>query len=131
MMDARVQPFLDKVREMAEKTGDAASCAADAARKKAAELAGVTKANLQIFDLNTECDVLFKEMGRMVYAVHCGEDVSNEEMDQKLAAVDAKRQKIAALRETLAGTGDTVACPHCGRACGRGDAFCAGCGGAL
>lgn len=130
-MDAKVQSFLDKVKDLAEKTGDVASCAADAARKKATELAGTTKINLQIFDLNTECDVLFKEMGRMVYAVHRGEDVSNEEMDQKLAAVDAKQEKIAALRQSLAGMKSIVVCPHCGKACGREDAFCPGCGGAL
>lgn len=130
-MDAKVQSFLDKVKDLAEKTGDVASCAADAARKKATELAGTTKVNLQIFDLNTECDVLFKEMGRMVYAVHRGEDVSNEEMDQKLAAVDAKQEKIAALRQSLAGMKSIVVCPHCGKACGREDAFCPGCGGAL
>ena len=130
-MDAKVQSFLDKVKDLAEKTGDVASCAADAARKKATELAGTTKINLQIFDLNTECDMLFKEMGRMVYAVHRGEDVSNEEMDQKLAAVDAKQEKIAALRQSLAGMKSIVVCPHCGKACGREDAFCPGCGGAL
>lgn len=130
-MDAKVQSFLDKVKDLAEKTGDVASCAADAARKKATELAGTTKVNLQIFDLNTECDVLFKEMGRMVYAVHRGKDVSNEEMDQKLAAVDAKQEKIAALRQSLAGMKSIVVCPHCGKACGREDAFCPGCGGAL
>nr|WP_300185186.1 hypothetical protein [uncultured Agathobaculum sp.] len=130
-MDAKVQSFLDKVKDLAEKTGDVASCAADAARKKATELAGTTKVNLQIFDLNTECDVLFKEMGRMVYAVHRGKDVSNEEMDQKLAAVDAKEEKIAALRQSLAGMKSIVVCPHCGKACGREDAFCPGCGGAL
>lgn len=130
-MDAKVQSFLDKVKDLAEKAGDVASCAADAARKKATELAGTTKVNLQIFDLNTECDVLFKEMGRMVYAVHRGEDVSNEEMDQKLAAVDAKQEKIATLRQSLAGMKSIVVCPHCGKACGREDAFCPGCGGAL
>lgn len=130
-MDAKVQSFLDKVKDLAEKTGDVASCAADAARKKATELAGTTKVNLQIFDLNTECDVLFKEMGRMVYAVHRGEDVSNEEMDQKLAAVDAKQEKIATLHQSLAGMKSIVVCPHCGKACGQEDAFCPGCGGAL
>ena len=123
-MDIRVQSFLDKVKDMAGKTGEAASCAADTARKKATELAGATRLNLQIFDLNTECEVLYKEMGRMVYDLHRGAEVSNE-------AVDAKQEKIAALREQLAGMKTIVVCPHCGRTCSREDAFCAGCGGAL
>ena len=95
-MDIRVQSFLDKVKDMAEKTGEAASCAADTARKKATELASATRLNLQIFDLNTECEVLYKEMGRMVYDLHRGIEVSNEAMDGKIAAVDAKQEKIAA-----------------------------------
>lgn len=130
-MDIRVQSFLDKVKDMAEKTGEAASCAADTVRKKATELASATRLNLQIFDLNTECEVLYKEMGRMVYDLHRGIEVSNEAMDEKIAAVDAKQEKIAALREQLTGMKTLVVCPHCGRTCSREDAFCAGCGGAL
>ena len=52
-MDAKVQSFLDKIKVMAEKTGKAAGRAADAAGKKATELASATRINLQIFDLNT------------------------------------------------------------------------------
>lgn len=130
-MDAKVQSFLDKVKVMAEKTGKAAGRAADVAGKKATELAGATRINLQIFDLNTECEVLYKEIGRMVYELHRGSEVSNDEMDEKIAAVDAKQEKIAALREELAGMKTIVACPHCGKTCSREDAYCSGCGGAL
>lgn len=130
-MDAKVQSFLDKIKVMAEKTGKAASRAADVAGKKATELAGATRINLQIFDLNTECEVLYKEIGRMVYELHRGSEVSNDEMDEKIAAVDAKQEKIAALREELAGMKTIVVCPHCGKTCSREDAYCSGCGGAL
>lgn len=130
-MDAKVQSFLDKIKVMAEKTGKAAGRAADVAGKKATELAGATRINLQIFDLNTECEVLYKEIGRMVYELHRGSAVSNDEMDEKIAAVDAKQEKIAALREELAGMKTIVVCPHCGKTCSREDAYCSGCGGAL
>lgn len=129
-MDAKVQSFLDKVKVMAEKTGKAAGRAADVAGKKATELASATRINLQIFDLNTECEVLYKEIGRMVYELHRGSEVSNDEMDEKIAAVDAKQEKIAALREELAGMKTIVVCPHCGKTCSREDAYCSGCGGA-
>lgn len=130
-MDAKVQSFLDKIKVMAEKTGKAAGYAADVAGKKATELAGATRINLQIFDLNTECEVLYREIGRMVYELHRGSEVSNDEMDEKIAAVDAKQEKIAALREELAGMRTLVVCPHCGKTCSREDAYCSGCGGAL
>nr|WP_297283261.1 hypothetical protein [uncultured Agathobaculum sp.] len=130
-MDAKVQSFLDKIKVMAEKTGKVAGRAADVAGKKATELAGATRINLQISDLNTECEVLYKEIGRMVYELHRGSAVSNDEMDEKIAAVDAKQEKIAALREELAGMKTIVVCPHCGKTCSREDAYCSGCGGAL
>lgn len=130
-MDAKVQSFLDKIKVMAEKTGKAAGRAADVAGKKANELASATRLNLQIFDLNTECEVLYKEIGRMVYDLHRGVEVSNDEMDEKIAAVDVKQEKIMALREELAGMKTIVVCPHCGKTCSREDAYCSGCGGAL
>ena len=130
-MDAKVQSFLDKIKVMAEKTGKAAGRAADVAGKEANELASATRLNLQIFDLNTECEVLYKEIGRMVYDLHRGVEVSNDEMDEKIAAVDAKQEKITALREELAGMKTIVVCPHCGKTCSREDAYCSGCGGAL
>lgn len=130
-MDAKVQNLLDKMRVMAEKTGKAVGRAADATGKKASELTSATRINLQIFDLNTECEVLFKEIGRMVYELHCGNEVSNEEMDQRMAVVDEKQARIAALREQLAAMKTIVTCPNCGRTCNREDSFCAGCGSAL
>ena len=71
-MDAKVQSFLDKIRVMADKTTQAAGRAADVAGKKASELAGATRINLQIFDLNAECEALYKEIGKMVYDLHRG-----------------------------------------------------------
>lgn len=130
-MDAKVQTFLDKVKVMADKTGRAVSRAADATGKKAGELASATRINLQIFDLNTECEVLYKEIGKMVYDLHKGEEVSNDEMDAKITAIDEKQDKIAALRAELAGMKSVVTCPQCGRQCSREDAFCSNCGGAL
>ena len=97
-MDAKMQSFLDKIKVMADKTGAAAVRAADAAGKKATELASATRINLQIFDLNTECEVLYKEIGKLVYDLHRGMEVSSEEMDEKIAAVDAKQERVAALR---------------------------------
>ena len=83
---------------------------------------------LQIFDLNTECEALYKEIGKLVYDLHRGAEVTNEEMDEKMAQVDAKQEKLAELREKLAELRSVTACPHCGKPCGRDDAFCSACG---
>ncbi len=130
-MGATVRVFLEKVKAMADKTSRAVGRAADVTGKKASELASATRLNLQIFDLNTECEVLYKDIGRLVYELHKGEEVSNDEMEARIAAIDAKQEKIAALREQLGGMRSVVTCLQCGRLCSREDAFCAGCGSAL
>ena len=73
-MDTKLQSFLDKVKDTASRTGRSVGRAADAAGKKASEMAAATRLNLRIFDLNTECDVLFRDIGRMVYELHRGDD---------------------------------------------------------
>ena len=51
-MDMKMQAFLDKVKDMADKTGKVSRHAAGVAGKKANDLALATRINLQIFDLN-------------------------------------------------------------------------------
>ena len=101
-MDMKMQAFLDKVKDMADKTGKVSRHAAGVAGKKANDLALATRINLQIFDLNTECEALYKEIGKLVYDLHRGAEVTNEEMDEKMAQVDAKQEKLAVLRDKLA-----------------------------
>ena len=101
-MDTKLQSFLDKVKDTASRTGRSVGRAADAAGKKASEMAAATRLNLRIFDLNTECDVLFRDIGRMVYELHRGDEVTSEDMDAKLEEVDAKKEQLAELRDQLA-----------------------------
>ena len=116
-MDMKMQAFLDKVKDMADKTGKVSRHAAGVAGKKANDLALATRINLQIFDLNTECEALYKEIGKLVY--------------EKMAQVDAKQEKLAALRDKLAEMRSVTACPHCGKPCGKDDAYCSSCGAEL
>lgn len=120
-MDTKLQSFLDKVKDTASRTGRSVGRAADAAGKKASEMAAATRLNLRIFDLNTECDVLFRDIGRMVYELHRGDEVTSEDMD-------AKKEQLAELRDQLASMRSVSICPNCGRTCSREDSFCPGCG---
>lgn len=130
-MDAKVQTFLNKMKVVANRTSQAAGRAADVAGKKATEIAQATKINLQIFDFNTECEILYKEIGKMVYDVHQGFEVPSEDMDARMETLDEKQTKIAALRDELAGMKSIVICSACGKQCSKEDSFCPGCGSAL
>ena len=114
-MDTKLQSFLDKVKDTASRTGRSVGRAADAAGKKASEMAAATRLNLRIFDLNT-------------YELHRGDEVTSEDMDAKLEEVDAKKEQLAELRDQLASMRSVSICPKCGRTCSREDSFCPGCG---
>ena len=115
-MDQKIKDLLEKVKVTATTAAEAAGKAADAASKKAGELANVTKLNLQIFDLNTDIELLFKEIGKSVYLTHTG------------AEIDEKYAKIAELKECIASRKTTCRCPNCGCECDKADSFCSACG---
>lgn len=130
-MDPKVQMLLEKARVLADKTGKAAVRAADSAGKKATEMAQATRVNLQIFDLNTECEVLYKEIGKIVYDIHIGIETPEEEMESRIARIDENRARAAELKAKLAEARVGVVCPNCGKPCNKDDGFCAACGAQL
>ena len=94
----------------------------------ASVMASATRLYLRIFDLITECVVLFRDIGRMVYELHRGDEVTSEDMDAKPEEVDAKKEQLAEPRDQLASMRSVSICPNCGRTCSRVDSFCPGCG---
>lgn len=134
-MDKKVNNFLEKVKVSAELfancTGKAATRAADAAGKTATSVMETTKLNLQIFDLNTELEILYKEIGKIVYDVHRGIDADQDDMQIKLELIDEKLEKIAAIKARLSEVKSDKKCPNCGRDCSKDDTFCSSCGAQL
>ena len=134
-MDKKVNRFLEKARVSAELfangTGRAATQAANTAGKTAGNVMEATRLNLQIFDLNTEIEILYKEIGKMVYAVHSGEAGNQDELQIKLELIDEKLDKIAGIRQKLSQLKAVVTCPNCNRECGEDDLFCSSCGAQL
>ncbi len=130
-MEVNVDEFLEKLREIAAKTTEAAGLAAGMVGDKANAFMSGTRSNLKIFDLNSECEVLFKDIGRMIYDMHRGVEVLDEAMESKLAELDAKQEQISALRAEMEKEKFTVICPECGKKCSPADAYCSGCGGKL
>ncbi len=123
-MDPKVQDIIDKVVLSAGKV-------ATTATKKAGELVGAARTNLQIFDLNSEIDELFEEIGKKIYFAHIGQDTDAETIDAHLAAIDEKYEKINELKEQKAAKRNLTACPNCGMMCDKNDSFCKHCGTAL
>ncbi len=130
-MDNNVSMLLEKIKVVAEQTRTATVRAADRAGRKANEMAQATRLNLQIFDRNTECEVLYKEIGKVIYDIHQGAETEEDAIEDKLLALDALHVELDALRTELGSLKTVCNCPHCGRQCSREDAYCAGCGNPL
>lgn len=130
-MDHNVSMILEKIKVVAEQTRTATVRAADLAGRKANEMAQATRLNLQIFDHNTECEVLYKEIGKVIYDIHQGTETKEDVIENKLLALDALHTELDDLRTELASLKTVCICPNCGRQCSREDAYCAGCGKAL
>lgn len=126
-MDEKIQMLLEKAKIYAGKTGQAA----ESAGRKATELAHATRLNLQIFDLNTECEVLYKEIGKLMYDVHQGIEPDEDAMQDRLSKLDGLHARISELRAQIASLKSSVPCPNCGNLCSRSDVFCPACGAAL
>ncbi len=130
-MDHNVSMLLEKIKVVAEQTRTSAVKAADRAGKKAGEMAQATRLNLQIFDRTTECEVLYKEIGKVIYDIHQGAETDEDVIERKLAQLDALQGEIEQLRDELSALKTVCICTRCGRQCSRDDAYCAGCGSPL
>ena len=86
---------------------------------------------MQIFDLNTEIEILYKEIGKMVYHVHTGMEEDQDALQAKLLLIDEKLEKIEEIREKLNAAKAKTCCPNCGKECPSGAAFCSSCGAQL
>jgi len=127
-MDDKAKEILEKVKATASAAAEAGIKVADQAGKKAGELMEVGKLKLKLFDLTTEVEVLYKEIGKAVYLTHTGAQVEESDIQKKLGEIDEKFVRMAELREDLGARKTTVTCPVCGRDCDKNDVFCRVCG---
>ena len=91
----------------------------------------VAKLNVKIFDLKNDVNDLLREVGQMVYDTHHGKEPSEGGMDELLQQLDEKNAAIDEVKERIAVLRNAKECPSCGNMCGRDDRFCKECGAQL
>lgn len=127
--------FFEKAKVSAERIADytdkAAVQAAGKMSKKSAGAVQAAKLKMRMFDLNTEIEILYKEIGKMVYDVHTGLEGDSEALEAKLSLLDEKLAALNELKEKSHAVKEEVLCPVCGEKCGMQDAFCRKCGAQL
>ncbi len=127
-MDQRVKDLIDRAKVTAATAATAAGKVADSATKKAGGIVELTKLNLQIFDLNTDVELLMKEIGKAVYLTHTGAEINPEDINAMISQIDLKYEKISQIKAEIAEKKAVTACPVCSCECDKEDAFCRICG---
>ena len=120
-MDAKVREILMKVKESAVDAGRNAG-------KVATDLMNQAKLNLRIVELNSEIEGAYKNLGKMLYAVHNGVEIPADSIDETLTSIDAKKAEIDDIRDALQKAKAGVVCPSCGKYVGKKAAYCSACG---
>ena len=117
-----------KVRELLAKVKDSALSASRSAGKAASGLVEQARRNIRIVELNSEIEASYKNLGKMLYAVHTGVEIPADSIDDALMDIDAKKEEIGSLRETIQRSKADSVCPVCGKYIGKKAAFCPACG---
>lgn len=127
-MKESIKTVWDKICAGATVAGDIAAKTAESVGEKATDVYNTSKVKLKIFDLTADIEVIYKEIGRLIYAAHTNEEASTEMLDEKLETIDEKKRQIEELRASVAPEKDTKVCPSCGRENAGDSNFCSGCG---
>ena len=130
-MDDRVRELLERVRSTAVDLGEAAGTTARSAGKYAGQMVDIAKLNMKIFDLKSEIADLLKDVGQVVYDTHHGREAGEGALDALLAQLDEKNAAVDEVKERIAVLRNAKECPSCGNMCGRDDHFCKECGARL
>ena len=117
--------FTDKFVNTAQKAGEAIEKGVDAAAKVAGELYESSKANIRLFNLQNELDILYKELGRLIHSLR---STDNEAVDTKLQQIDSKIEEIAAYKKKAEENRQRRTCKLCGRTCSKTFEYCPACG---
>ena len=123
--------LINKVKASATVAGEYASKKAAKIGEKTSDAFNAGKLNVKLFDLNTDMDVIYKEIGKIIYTSHAGEDTEAEALEAKLSQADEKMAEITEIKEQIAKLSTSKKCPSCGKECEHDAAFCSKCGGSF
>lgn len=130
-MEDSVREFLEKLRKKAVVMTSAAESTLKEAGRKTSETFEVAKLNMKIFDLNSDIEHTYKKLGELVYSANKSGEIQDEEIEDLIDDIDAKKEEIERYRERINLLKNVVVCPVCQESCGRDDRFCKKCGAEL
>lgn len=118
----------DKFKNIITKVKEQANFVVDAAGQKGKEVYEVSKSSLKAFDLNTEIDAIYKEIGKLIYQSHKGADISEETIEFKVSEIQRRYEEIESLKNKADMVKNTMMCPNCSAILKKSEKYCPHCG---
>lgn len=116
------------LEKIVDKAKNGATVAFDFSCKKGKEVFEVSKSNIKIFDLTTEVEKTYKEIGKLVYSSQTGSEIDVTLIEEKVAYITKIEQEIAELKIKKDDIKNTVVCDSCNTIGRRDDKNCTQCG---
>ena len=126
-----MKDFFGNMKGNIGKAKDEVSKYSRLAAQKTSNLLEQTKLTFASNDAENKVVELMSQIGEYVYSEHVGGAEFPEEIEQKLAAIDALKEEIAELKSKVAELKEKTICLVCGEYNDRENVFCAKCGSRL
>ena len=118
---------MNKIDELLNK----AKAVANAAGKKTGEMVEVSKLKLQVVQLNSDVEKVFKRIGELTYSHFRNNTDTNREIEDAMAEIDKMYQEIESLNIKINSAQQMIKCANCGAANSVDAMFCSRCGKSL
>lgn len=105
-----------------------AKAATQKAGKKANEMVEITKLNLEVSDVKSQIDNIYRDMGKAIYETYQETGAVDEPMQRKCMLIDEKYKQIEEINAKLGTLKNVIICPKCSEQNPIDNIFCAKCG---
>lgn len=108
-----------------------AKAVAGAAGKKTEEMLEASKLKIQVVQINSDIEKIYKRIGELMYSQSRNNISASAEIEEAMNQIDKLYIDAAAFNEKINGMQKFVKCANCGAANSSDSIFCARCGRTL
>ncbi len=100
----------------------------DSVSKKTGEFVGVQKLRVELMDMKSKLNKLYRDLGKVVYSASIGDEDCTETVEDLIAAISIKKNEISFLQAQIDEKKNRRTCPSCKKANDVDADYCSGCG---
>lgn len=122
------QKLLGRTKKTAESVAEAAQSGAAVVGQKAEETLACAKLHRRVHELQEEIDLQMGEVGRLIYATHCGTPSDSDSVQEILEYVDSLYEEMEGHHKQMKIMRGALFCDVCGQENTATNVYCHNCG---